>query len=121
MQQQVIAERVKIQQVEKLEQVKVQDAEVAREKELIRYRAETGEMGRFQHIRRFAEAREVTAHGRSRRQGERRIKQQGGRPTEIIFEKGDADARAMNVKAEAYQEYNQAAVVDKLITACRRW
>src|SRR5665811_1705638 len=38
------------------------------------------------------------------------------RQAEIIFKKGDAEARAMNVKAEAYQEYNQAAVVDKLIT-----
>ncbi|MCL4401043.1 MAG: flotillin family protein, partial [Acidobacteria bacterium] len=35
---------------------------------------------------------------------------------EIIFKKGEAEAKAMNVKAEAYQEWNQAAVVDKLIT-----
>src|SRR6185503_289927 len=28
----------------------------------------------------------------------------------------DAEARAMSVKAEAYQEWNQAAVVDKLLT-----
>src|SRR5262249_30029133 len=35
---------------------------------------------------------------------------------DIIFKKGDAEARAMNVKAEAFQEYNQAAVVDKLIS-----
>jgi flotillin len=41
---------------------------------------------------------------------------QGEAEAEIIFKKGDAEARAMNVKAEAYQEYNQAAVVDKLIT-----
>src|SRR5262249_36684585 len=33
-----------------------------------------------------------------------------------IFKKGEAEAKAMNIKAEAYQEYNQAAVVDKLIT-----
>src|SRR5436853_319205 len=33
------------------------------------------------------------------------------------FKEGDAEARAMNVKAEAFQEYNQAAVVDKLITS----
>src|SRR5439155_1532784 len=35
---------------------------------------------------------------------------------EIIFKKGEAEAKAMNVKAEAYQEYNQAAVIDKLFT-----
>jgi len=44
------------------------------------------------------------------------IRAQGEAEAEIIFKKGEAEARAMNVKAEAYQEYNQAAVVDKLIT-----
>ena len=39
------------------------------------------------------------------------------REAEIIFQKGEAEAKAMNVKAEAYQEWNQAAVVDKLITS----
>ncbi|MFZ1085309.1 MAG: flotillin domain-containing protein, partial [Terracidiphilus sp.] len=34
----------------------------------------------------------------------------------IIFQKGSAEAKAMNVKAEAYQQWNQAAVVDKLLT-----
>src|SRR5947208_12053387 len=41
---------------------------------------------------------------------------QGEAEAEIIFKKGEAEAKAMNVKAEAYQEWNQAAVVDKLIT-----
>src|SRR4029077_14864037 len=40
----------------------------------------------------------------------------GQAEAEIIFKKGEAEAKAMNVKAEAYQEYNQAAVVDKLLT-----
>jgi hypothetical protein len=42
---------------------------------------------------------------------------QGEAEAEIIFKKGEAEAKAMNVKAEAFQEYNQAAVVDKLITS----
>src|SRR5262249_7772563 len=41
---------------------------------------------------------------------------QGEAEAEIIFKKGDAEARAMNIKAEAFQEYNQAAVIDKLLT-----
>src|SRR4029077_8937135 len=41
---------------------------------------------------------------------------QGEAEAEIIFKKGDAEARAMTVKAEAFQEYNQAAVIDKLLT-----
>ena len=44
------------------------------------------------------------------------IRAQGEAEAEIIFKKGEAEAKAMNVKAEAYQEYNQAAVIDKLIT-----
>ncbi len=78
MQQQVIAEQVKVQQIEKEQQVKVQEAE----------------KGRASSIR-----------------------AQGEAESEIIFKKGDAEARAMNVKAEAYQEYNQAAIYDKLLTS----
>ena len=44
------------------------------------------------------------------------IRAQGEAEAEIIFKKGEAEAKAMNVKAEAYQEYNQAAVIDKLFT-----
>jgi flotillin len=44
------------------------------------------------------------------------IRAQGEAEAEVIFKKGDAEARAMNVKAEAYQEYNQAAVIDKLLS-----
>jgi len=45
------------------------------------------------------------------------IRAQGEAEAEIIFKKGEAEARAMNVKAEAYQEYNQAAIYDKLLTS----
>jgi flotillin len=44
------------------------------------------------------------------------IRAQGEAEAEIIFKKGEAEAKAMNIKAEAYQEFNQAAIVDKLIT-----
>jgi flotillin len=44
------------------------------------------------------------------------IRTQGEAEAEIIFKKGEAEAKAMNVKAEAYQEFNQAAIIDKLIT-----
>ena len=40
----------------------------------------------------------------------------GEAEADITFKKGEAEAKAMNVKAEAYQEYNQAAVIDKLIS-----
>jgi flotillin len=115
MQQQVTAEAVKIQQVEKEQQVKVQEAEILRrEKELIATVLKQAEIDR-QRIETLAGAERqrtmIEAEGRASA-----IRAQGEAEAEIIFKKGDAEARAMNVKAEAYQEYNQAAVVDKLIT-----
>src|SRR6516164_3175736 len=115
MQQQVIAESVRVQQVEKEGQVKVQEAEInRREKELIATVLKQAEIER-QRIQTLAEAEKsrtmVEADGRAAA-----IRQQGEAEAEIIFKKGEAEAKAMNVKAEAYQEYNQAAVVDKLIS-----
>jgi flotillin len=115
MQQQVVAESVKVQQVEKLEQVKVQEAEIARrEKELIATVLKQAEIDR-QRIETLANAerQRLIAEAEGRASATRA---QGEAEAEIIFKKGDAEARAMNVKAEAYQEWNQAAVVDKLIT-----
>src|SRR5438128_7666798 len=115
MQQQVVAEQVKVQQVEKEQQVKVQEAEIARrEKELIATVLKQAEIER-QRIETLAAAEKqrliVEAEGRASS-----IRAQGEAEAEIIFKKGDAEARAMNVKAEAFQEYNQAAVIDKLLT-----
>jgi flotillin len=115
MQQQVIAEQVKVQQIEKEQQVKVQEAEInRREKELIATVLKQAEIER-QRIETLANAEkarlmaEAEGHASS-------IRQQGEAEAEIIFKKGEAEAKAMNVKAEAFQEYNQAAVIDKLLT-----
>jgi len=115
MQQQVIAESVRVQQVEKEGQVKVQEAEILRrEKELIATVLKQAEIER-QRIETLALAEKqrlmVEAEGQASS-----IRQQGEAEADIIFKKGEAEAKAMNVKAAAYQEYNQAAVVDKLIT-----
>jgi flotillin len=115
MQQQVVAEQVKVQQVEKEQQVKVQEAEIARrEKELIATVLKQAEVER-QRIETLAAAERqrltVEAEGRASS-----IRAQGEAEAEIIFKKGEAEAKAMNVKAEAFQEYNQAAVIDKLLT-----
>jgi len=115
MQQQVVAESVRVQQVEKEGQVKVQEAEInRREKELIatvlkqaeieRQRIETLAMAEKQRLMSEAEGKAASIRG------------QGEAEAEIIFKKGEAEAKAMNVKAEAFQEYNQAAVIDKLLT-----
>ncbi len=115
MQQQVVAEAVRVQQVEKQEQIKVQEAEIQRrEKELIATVLKQAEIER-QRIETLASAErqrltlEAEGHAAA-------IRTQGEAEAEIIFKKGEADAKAMNVKAEAYQEFNQAAVVDRLLT-----
>ena len=113
MQQQVMAEQVKIQQIEK----EHADQGAGRRNSAPRARADRDctEAGRDR----------TAADRNSRRRGEAALdRRQTGRPqrsgpqgeaeAEIIFKKGEAEAKAMNVKAEAYQEYNQAAVVDKL-------
>ena len=115
-QQQVIAEQVKVQQVEKEQQIKVQEAEILRhEKELIATVLKEAEIER-QRIETLAGAQRVKltteADGTAAA-----IRAQGEAEAAVIFQKGEAEAKAMNVKAQAYQEYNQAAVVDRLITS----
>ena len=116
MQQQVIAEQVKIQQVEKEQLIKVQEAEILRhEKELISTVLKGAEVER-QRIENLASAEKsrLTAEAEGHAAATR---MQGEAEASIIFQKGEAEAKAMNVKAEAYQEWSQAAVVDRLITA----
>jgi flotillin len=115
MQQQVTAEAVKVQQIERESQIKVQLAEIERrEKELIATVLKPAEVER-QRIETLANAEKmrltVEAEGAASS-----VRARGEAEADIIFKKGDAEARAMNVKAEAFQEYNQAAVIDKLFT-----
>ena len=113
--QQVTAEQVKVQQVEKEGQIKVQEAEILRhEKELIATVLKGAEIER-QRIENMAAAEKgrLTAEAEGRAAA---IRTQGEAEASIIFQKGEAEAKAMTVKAEAYKEWNQAAVVDKLLT-----
>src|SRR3984893_14547736 len=115
MQQQVMAEQIKIDRIEKEAEIAVQDAEIQRrERELIATVLKQAEIER-QRIETLAEAEKqrltFEADGRAAS-----TRSTGEAEAEIIFKKGEAEAKAMNVKAAAYQEYNQAAVVDKLFT-----
>ncbi|HEV2985175.1 MAG TPA: flotillin domain-containing protein, partial [Vicinamibacterales bacterium] len=103
------------QQIEREQQIKVQEAEIIRvEKELIATVLKQAEVER-QRIETLASAEKlrltVEAEGQAAA-----TRARGEAEADIIFKKGDAEARAMNVKAEAFQEYNQAAVVDKLLS-----
>jgi flotillin len=115
MQQQVVMEEARVRQVAKEGEVKVQDAEILRhERELISTVLKGAEIER-QRIETLAAAdkmRQIAeAEGRASA-----TRLQGEAEADIIQRKGEAEAKAMNVKAEAYQEWNQAAVVDKLLT-----
>jgi flotillin len=116
MQQQVTAEAVKVQQVEKEAQIKVQEAEISRhEKELIATILKEAEVNRsrIESLASAEKARlETEAAGKAAS-----IRAQGEAEAAIIFSKGEAEAKAMHVKAEAYQEWNQAAVVDRLMSS----
>lgn len=115
MQQQVIAEQVKVRQVQAEREILVQEAEIKRhENELIATVLKGAEIER-RRIETLAAAEKArqTAEAEGRAAA---IRVQGEAEADIIFRKGESEAKAMNVKAEAYQEWNQAAVVDKLIT-----
>lgn len=115
MQQKVVAEQVKIKQVEKEQQIKVEEAEILRHgKELTATVVKQAEADR-QRVETVAAAEKarliMEAEGRAAA-----IRAQGEAEAAVIFQKGEAEAKAMEIKAEAYQEWNQAAVVDRLIT-----
>jgi len=138
MQQQVIAEQVRVQQVERIEQVKVQEAEILRrEKELIATVLKQAEIEK-QRVETIAEAQrrkvEIEAAGqaqavRAAGQAEAEVRKlqgnaeaevtraKGNAEAEIVLAKGKAEAEAMQVKAAAYKEYGQAAILDKLLPA----
>ncbi|MEO8284830.1 MAG: SPFH domain-containing protein [Chloroflexota bacterium] len=126
MQQQVIAEQVRIERIQREEQIKVQDAEILRrERELVATVLKPAEVER-QRIETLAEAekqrRSLEAQGAaeaSRVEGIGQADAQraiGLAEAEVIRAKGQAEADAMHLRAGAFLEYNQAAVLDKLIT-----
>ncbi|HWI62558.1 MAG TPA: SPFH domain-containing protein [Symbiobacteriaceae bacterium] len=138
MQQQVIAEQVKVQQVERMEQVKVQEAEILRrEKELIatvlkqaeieKQRLETlaGAQARKVELEAMGQAASVRAAGQAEADIRKlkglaeaeALKAQGMAEAEVVLAKGKAEAEAMQVKAAAYKEYGQAAILDKMLPA----
>lgn len=126
MEQQAVAERVKVERVQREEQIKVQEAEILRrEKELTATVLKTAEMEK-QRIMQLAEAErqrlaiEATGRAEARRMeasGEAdAIKATGFAEAEAIRARGLAEAEAMNVKAAAFANYNEAAIIDKFLT-----
>jgi flotillin len=115
-QQKVVAEQVRIDQVQRQEQIKVQELEVlrrARELEATVTKPAEAERSRIEMM---AEAQRAKIATEAAGQAEA-TRLQGTAEAEIVRAKGQAEADAMHQKADAYQEYSQAAVLDKLINS----
>src|SRR5256884_1064 len=137
MQQQVVTEAVKVTEVEKQAQIKVQQAEIQRRElelqatiqkaaEADRRRVETVAEAERQRLILEAQGQADAAKARGIGEADANrarglaeaevIRAKGLAEAEIIRAKGEAEAQAMKVKAAAFHEYNQAAVLDKLLT-----
>ena len=125
MQQQAIAEAVAVERVRKEGEIKVQEAEILRrERELAATVLKDAEAQK-KRIETLAEAERqrlaLEATGRADAQkaegtaAAEIIRLKGTAEAEIIRAKGQSEAEAMQLKANAYLEYNEAAVIDKLL------
>jgi flotillin len=116
MEQQVAAESAKVKVIEKEGQVAIQEAEIIlrNEKELIATVLKKAEIERkCIEMTAAAERQKLISEAEGRSIA---LRQQGEAEAEVIFLKGEAEAKAMDVKAVAYQQWNQAAIIDKLVT-----
>jgi flotillin len=114
-QQKVIAEQVRIDQVQRQEQIRVQELEVQRRALELEATVTKQAEAERRRIEVLAEAQKqklaIEAAGAAEA-----TRLQGTAEAEIVRAKGQAEADAMHQKAAAYQEYSQAAVLDKFIT-----
>jgi flotillin len=127
MQQQVVAEQVRIERVQREELVKVQEAEIVRREKELEATVLKAAQAERQRIETLADAErqrlelEAAGHAQATRaQGIAEaevLRTRGGAQAEVIRATGQAEADAMGVKAAAFQHYNEAAVLDKVLTS----
>lgn len=125
--QKVKAEQVQIEVIEKQKQIEVQQQEALRkERELeatVRKPAEAEQyrIKTLAEAQRFQTETEATGEAEAIRQrGEAEadaVKARGVAEAEVIRAKGLAEANAMEKKAQAWHDYNQAAIIQQLIEA----
>src|SRR4030088_1046306 len=114
-QQKVVAEQVRIDQVQRQEQIKVQQLEVQRRVLELEATVPQPAEAEGQRMQVLAEGQRQKLSIEAAGQAEA-TRLQGTAEAEIVRAKGQDEADAMHQKADAYQEYSQAAVLDKLIT-----
>lgn len=126
MQQQVVTEEVNVQRVRKEGEIKVQEAEIARREKELTATVQKDAEAQKRKIETLAEAERsrasIEATGRAdavKTEGAAAadvIRLKGTAEAEIIKQKGQSEAAAMQLKASAFLEYNEAAVLDKLFS-----
>jgi flotillin len=114
-QQKVMAEQIRIEQVQRQEQIRVQELEVERRQRELEATVVKPAEAEQRRIEVLAEAQRTRLTREATGQSEA-TRLQGTAEAEIVRAKGQAEADAMHQRAAAYQEYNQAAVLDKLLT-----
>lgn len=125
-QQRVVAEQVNVELVRKQREADVQTAEIKRrEAELIatvlraaeveRQRIETLAAAEQSRLRLEAEGRAAATRAAGEAQADV-TRLTGQAEADVIRQKGQAEADAMEKRADAFALYNQAAVLDKLLT-----
>ena len=113
-QQKVVAEQVRIEQVQRQEQIRVQELEVQRRERELEATVVKPAEAEQRRVQLLAEAQKQRLAIEAAGQAEA-IRLQGLAEAEVVRAKGQAEADAMHMKADAYQQYNQAAVLDRLI------
>jgi len=126
MQQQVVAESVAIERVRKEGEIKVQEAEILRKERELTATIQKEAEAQKRKIETLADAERqrlgLEASGRADAQkiegsaAADVIRLKGTAEAEIIRAKGQSEASAMQLKASAFLEYNEAAVLDKLLS-----
>lgn len=116
LQQQLVAEHARILEIERNGQAKVQEAEIVRsENELIATQLTAAQI-EAKRVLALAEAEKARlmfeAEGRAEA-----IRREGEAEAAVIRAKGEAEAAAMEVRAKAFRSYNEAAMLDKLLSS----
>jgi len=127
MQQQIVAEEVGVDRVRREQQIRVQEAEITRrerELEATVLKSAEAEKRRIEiqaaaeRQRRVLEAQGVAEANRAEGAARADVTRlEGTAEADIIRAKGEAEASAMEVRANAFKEYNQAALLDKMLSA----
>ncbi len=109
--QQIKKEEAKMKAIEKEEAIKIEELEISRrEKELNASVAKPADARKYQ-IKAEAEAEEFRIQAEAKGKAEA-LRLEGDAEAEIIKRKGLAEAESMLKKAQAWEKYNQAAILE---------